>query len=269
MWTKNDILTADKLNQLENNVVLFNSNYSKTTWQDNDIIEADNLNNIEQSINQINNEYTPHTWVDDEEITAEKLNNINTSIITIGTVIYKDGIISVCVYKADTRQDWRQYIFIDKDHDLCYYIDGNDYVDSNDYDIAPGIFGYEWGEYGTSQGMTASSHQDIGSGLSNTNTLISKNLQPNEEGWPVLWDMVEEFRTSHSNNWFVPSLNELLEVYNQRFYLENLSTSTRPYYWTSSESDAYRASDVRFNEGNPFNGMKDCNFIRSRLCFYL
>lgn len=64
MWTKNDILTADKLNQLEDNVVLFNSNYSKTTWQDNDIIEADNLNNIEQSINQINNEYTPYTWVD-------------------------------------------------------------------------------------------------------------------------------------------------------------------------------------------------------------
>lgn len=149
MWTKNDILTADKLNQLEDNVVLFNSNYSKTTWQDNDIIQADNLNNIEQSINQINNEYTPHTWADNEEITAEKLNNINNSIITIGTVIYKDGIPSVCVYDAGSQQEWGRYIFTDRDHDLSYYITGSDFINEldreNDCINLEAKYGYEWG----------------------------------------------------------------------------------------------------------------------------
>lgn len=266
MWTKNDILTADKLNQLEDNVVLFNSNYNKTTWQDNDIIQADNLNNIEQSINQVNNEYTPHTWVENEEITAEKLNNINTSIITIGAVIYKDDIPSVCVYDAGSQQEWGRYIFVDRDHDLSYYITGSDYVDSDDYNTSPGTFGYEWGNAGTSVGGTS---LNIGTGLSNTNNLISKNLQPETLGWRVLWDMVEEFRASHSNAWFVPSLQELQQVYNQRSYLENLSTSTNPYYWTSSENGSYVAYAVYFDNGDSNDGSKYSHYRRSRLCFYL
>ena len=266
MWTKNDILTADKLNQLEDNVVLFNSNYSKTTWQDNDIIEADNLNNIEQSINQINNEYTPHTWVDDEEITAEKLNNINTFIITIGTVIYKDGIPSVCVYDAGSQQDWGRYLFVDKSHDLSYYIKGSDYVNSDDYNQSPGTFGYEWGGYGTLTGITSESIED---GLSNTNSLISKNLTPYTSGWRLLWNMVEEFRSNHSGDWFVPSVNELKEVYNQRSYLENLSTSTLPDYWTSSEHGSTNAHGVRFSTGTAGSYSKLSHYKRSRLCFYL
>ena len=39
-------------------------------------------------------------------------------------------------------------IFVDKNHDLSYYVKGSDYVDSNDYDQSPGTFGYEWGGYG-------------------------------------------------------------------------------------------------------------------------
>ena len=266
MWTKNDILTADKLNQLEDNVVLFNSNYSKTTWQDNDIIQADNLNNIEQSINQINGEYTPHTWVENEEITAEKLNNINTSIITIGTVIYKDNIPSVCIYNAGSQQEWGRYLFVDKSHDLSYYITGSDYVDSNDYNTSPGTFGYEWGDFRISTSITS---QSIGDGLSNTNSLISKNLRPYTPGWRVLWDMVEQFRSSHSNDWFVPSLNELKEVYNQRSYLENLSTSTNYYYWSSSESDSHNAYGIFFNSGDSRNNGKNLHYRRSRLCWAL
>lgn len=266
MWTKNDILTADKLNQLEDNVVLFNSNYSKTTWQDNDIIQADNLNNIEQSINQINNEYTPHTWIDDEEITAEKLNNINTSIITIGTVIYKDGIPSVCVYDAGSQQEWGQYIFTDKSHDLDFYIRGYDQVNSGDVNDVTTTPFPEWGGYATSTGITS---RAIGDGLSNTNSLISKNLQPNNSGWPVLWDWVEEFKSSHSNDWFVPTQNELLEVYKQKSYLENLSTSKEPPYWSSSESKSSMAYTVYFYNGNLDDDIKTTHDTRSRLCFYL
>lgn len=267
MWTKSDILTADKLNQLEDNVVLFNSNYSKTTWQDNDIIQADNLNNIEQSINQINNEYTPHTWVEGEEITAEKLNNINTSIITIGTVIYKDGIPSVCVYDAGSQQEWGRYLFVDRDHDLCYYITGKDYVNSmGGLDASTTPFPEWGGEYKTSTNIRS---QVIGDGLSNTNSLISMNLSPDASGWPLLWDWVEEFKSTHSNGWFVPTRNELKEVYNQRSYLENLSISTNSNYWSSSEYDSNDAYFINFNSGNEYASNKNVINVRSRLCFYL
>ena len=188
---------------------------------------------------------------------------------SIGDEIVKDGITSVCVYDAGSQQSWGQYLFVDKSHDLSYYITGSDYVDSNDYNTAPGTFGYEWGGYGTSQGMTSSSYQAIGSGLSNTNTLISKNLTPNTSGWRIVWDMVEEFRSSYSNDWFVPSLNELKEVYNQRSYLENLSTSSNPYYWTSSEDDSDFAYLVNFSTGGSSGSRKYNHFGRSRLCFYL
>ena len=268
MWTKNDILTADKLNQLEDNVVLFNSNYSKTTWQDNDIIEADNLNNIEQSINQINNEYTPHTWVDDEEITAEKLNNINTSIITIGTVIYKDGIPSVCVYDAGGQQEWGRYLFVDRDHDLCYYIFGKDYVDQSELSFLSTPFP-EWGGEGI---KTAVVSINIGDGLNNTNSLIDLNLSSYRSNWPTVWNWVEEFRTNHSNNWFVPSGNELLEVYKQRSLLFNLSLTTYPNYWSSSDSsevNSQNAYHVSFTNGDLNYELKRNLITRVRLCFYL
>ena len=266
MWTKNDILTADKLNQLEDNVVLFNSNYSKTTWQDEDIIQADNLNNIEQSINQINDEYTPHTWVEGEEITAEKLNNINTSIITIGTVIYKDGIPSVCVYDAGSQQEWGRYLFVDKSHDLSYYITGSDQVNFSSFGTASTTAFPEWGGYGISTNIRS---QNIGDGLSNTNSLIDLNLQPNTSDWPVLWDWAETFRSSHSNDWFVPTVQELQEVYDQRSYLENLSTSGWCYYWTSSEFDLDNSYYVTFSIGNLIDNFKANHNRRSRLCFYL
>ena len=188
------------------------------------------------------------------------------SYYSIGDEVIKDGVTSVCVYVADVRQDWGQMLFVDKSHDLSYYITGSDYVNSNDYNTSPGTFGYEWGGYNQNVGGTS---QAIGTGLSNTNILISKNLTPNTPGWRVLWDMVEEFRSTHSNDWFVPSLNELSEVYKQRSYLENLSTNTNYYYWTSSEYGSNRAYYVYFTGGNSSYNTKYNHNLRFRLCWAL
>ena len=267
-WTSDEILSKDKLNEMEDNLSSVTSTYNKTIWNNEDIVTADKLNNLENGISTFIPTYSKHTWVDDEEITAVDLNNIDISQKTfeVGDVVVKDGIESVCVYKEETRQVWGQYLFVDKNHDLCYYITGNDYTDSDDYNTSPGTFGYEWGGHGTSTGITS---QSIGDGLSNTNSLISKNLQPYTSGWRVVWDMVEEFRSNHSNSWFVPTLQELNQISYQRTHLENLSLSTNPYYWTSSETSSNHACNVYFNGGYSPNYLKLSNNARSRLCFYL
>ena len=271
-WTSGEILSKDKLNEMEDNLSSVTSTYNKTTWNDEDIVTADKLNNLENGISTFIPSYSKHTWMNDEEITSNKLNNLDVQInaskgiYNIGDVIIKDGIESVCVYKGETRQDWGQYLFADKNHDLCYYFEGSDYVDSDDYNTSPGTFGYEWGGYGIKTEIT---NTTVSTGLSNTNTLISKNLQPDTSGWRVLWDMVKEFRSSHSNNWFVPSKYELYWVYSQRNYLENLSTSTYYNYWTSSEYNSHFSCNVNFSNGNYSNYNKDNHGLRARLCFYL
>lgn len=270
-WSSGEILSKDKLNEMEDNLSSVTSTYIKTTWNDEDIVTADKLNNLENGISTFIPTYSKHTWVDNEEITSNKLNNLDIQInaskgvYNIGDVVVKDRIESVCIYKEETRQDWGQYIFIDKKHDLSYYITGSDYVNSMDFNTPPGTFGYEWGGYETETGITATT---IGSGLSNTNTLISKNLQSYNPGWRILWDCIETFRVSHSNDWFVPSLNEFLDIYKQINYLENFST-TPNYYWTSSEFDSGRAYGFNSNDGFSDYSYKYSIHIRSRLCFYL
>ena len=270
-WTSGEILSKDKLNEMEDNLSSITSTYNKTIWNDEDIVTADKLNNLENGISTFIPSYSKHTWVDDEEITAVDLNNIDIQInaskgvYNIGDIVIKDGIESVCVYKEETRQDWGQYIFINKNHDLSYYITGSDYVNSEDFNIPPGTFGYEWGGYNQDVGGT---FLTIGKGLTNTNTLISKNLQSYTPEWRVLWDMVEQFRSSHSNDWFVPSLHELLDIYKQRSYLENFSTHPN-YYWTSSEFDLGRAYGFNSNDGFSDYSYKYSIHIRARLCFYL
>ena len=202
--------------------------------------------------------------------TAAFKNNLISSkedgYFVVGDEIVKDDINSVCIYDAGSEQDWGRYIFVDKNHDLCYYIDGNDYVNSTEYNIFPGTYGYEWGGYRTTTGITS---LEIGDGLSNTNSLIALNLQPDTSGWRVLWDMVSQFRSAHSDDWFVPTSNELVEVYNKISYLENLSISAYYNYWTSSEYINIYAYDGRPSGDHISHGSKNLHFTRSRLCFYM
>ena len=205
---------------------------------------------------------------------GSQLENTNLSdAISVGTEAIKDGITSICIYDAGSEQSWGRYIFVDKNHDLSYYISGSDYKDEADKtnEDNPCInleskYGYEWGGYQTTTGITS---QEIGSGLSNTNSLIGLNLSPHTEGWRVVWDMVSQFRSSHSDKWFVPTVNELKEVYNQRSYLNNLSTSTNYCYWVSSEFNSSNAWFFYFNNGSRTITYKDVHSRRARLCWYL
>lgn len=156
-------------------------------------------------------------------------------------------------------------IFVDKKHDLSYYVKGSDYVNSGGSNQSPGTYGYEWGGYRIAVGGTSSA---IGAGLSNTNSLIEKNLRPDTSGWYVVWDKIKEFRQSHSDNWFLPSIDELDLIYDVRSKLSNISLSRNQYYWSSSEySDVTYAWFLNFlRRPSPGGLPKNKHYVRSRLC---
>ena len=182
---------------------------------------------------------------------------------TVGDTVTLDGIESVIVYDTGSKQRWGRYLCVDKNHDLSYYISGDDHTNLSNYN-----FGYEWGYYH----QTTGTFKEIGTGLSNTNYLIFLNSQNN-----TLWSAVKQFRSIYTDGWFVPSLDELHQIYincKNKNLLKNITTSfydysdTSPCYWSSSEYDKNYAY-FRFS-GSGFNGYKEKNdpTIRTRLCRY-
>lgn len=175
----------------------------------------------------------------------------------------KDG-----TWVSDIGTEGTQYIAVDKNHDLIYYVKGNDYVNgASDYDQ----YGYEWGGF-----KTETSIQDtaIGTGLTNTNSLIGMNLQPYFEGNRVVWSGVTEFRQSHSDKWFVPSKDELNLIYQNRVSFSNLSTVYGVTYWSSSEyptstNSGRQAWRQYLNTGKQEYGNKNLYSMRVRLCCLL
>ena len=133
---------------------------------------------------------------------------VDAETATVGQYALIDGVVSKCVYVADTPQDWGQRIFASQSY--VTYSNGNST--------------FQWGGYGTATGITAT---DIGIGLTNTNSLIAMNLQ-SSDGTPTIWDALKEFRSKYGNRWFIASLEE------SSLYIENV-------YWTSSEVGSQNA----------------------------
>ena len=159
-------------------------------------------------------------------------------------------------------------IFVDKDHDLSYYINGSDFLNTSEGSSLisnTAKYGYEWGGNGTTTGITATG---VGTGLSNTNALIGMNLQSNSPDWWVVWDKVKDFRASYGHNWFVPSKDELNLIYQQISNLSNISTSSsgHSYYRSSSERRERTAWAQYFNNGSQDDIVKYIHSVRVRLC---
>ena len=127
---------------------------------------------------------------------------VDAESATVGQYALIDGVVSKCVYVANEPQGWGQKIFASQSY--ITYSNGKSVL--------------QWGGYGTATGITATG---IGTGLTNTNSLIAMNLQ-SSDGTPTIWDALKEFRSKYGNRWFIPSLDE------SSLYIENV-------YWTSSE----------------------------------
>lgn len=161
-------------------------------------------------------------------------------------------------------------IFVDKNHDLSYYLEGSDFLntkESNNIINSTAKYGYEWGGIST---ITNIQNTSVGTGLANTNSLIEMNLQPNTEGWSVLWNKVQDFRTSYGHNWFVPSKDELNLIYQQHSNLTNITDNENggpTYYRSSSEYNINSAWSHNFQyDMQSFIG-KGSRINRARLCY--
>ena len=185
----------------------------------------------------------------------------------IGDTVTLDGIECVVIYKADTEQEWGQYIITDKNHDLSYYIDGSDHFKES-LPINSVKYGYEWG--GINRDIDGL-NESIGSGLSNTDIIIESNIYPSDPDWNLLWDIISQFRSNiKSDKWFLPSKEEIQLIFDSKDYLYNI-TSNDYYssgYWTSNTYLTGFAYFFDFYEKSIRSVTKASTRNRSRLCRY-
>ncbi len=61
--------------------------YTPTNWKSGDVVTAARLNNLEQGIGGINVGYTPHTWADGDTLTAARMNAMENAVAAVSTGI--------------------------------------------------------------------------------------------------------------------------------------------------------------------------------------
>jgi hypothetical protein len=59
-----------------------------------------------------------------------------------------------------------------------------------------------------------------------------------------------EYRNGSKTDWFLPSKDELNQLYENRTSVGNMGTSM---YWSSSQSSNHHACFQRFSDGNKYN----------------
>ena len=74
--------------------------------------------------------------------------------------------------------------------------------------------------------------------------------------FPLMWIGVKDFRSSHSDKWFVPSSYELINyVYPNKSRLKfdaNTGGSSTDGYWSSSEADSEGSYILSFGNGKMY-----------------
>jgi hypothetical protein len=121
--------------------------------------------------------------------------------------------------------------------------------------------GFEWGCYGTSV-ATAYQNLAIGTGLENTEAIVSQNCQTVNGGITVAQATLN-YATEGFTDWFLPSRYELEEMYNSiggggaEGNIGGFETNDYAIYWSSSESNNNYAGVVSVsNGGTPTNRTK-------------
>ena len=181
---------------------------------------------------------------------------------TVDTTVILDGIECICVATGVTIQGSSlTRIAVDKNYDLGYY---NDYRGTvQDGAQITERNRWRWGGYETKLGNTS---EEIGYGLQNTINCLANpanytnGSSTSSQNYPLMWIGVKDFRASHSDKWFVPSLNELYSyVYKKKSLLTFDGTTgdaSTIYFWSSFERDSIRAWRLIFSNGNGITDSK-------------
>jgi len=126
-------------------------------------------------------------------------------------------------------------------------------------EVAPAITGtsIQWGAYGTTISgvttFTSATNANIGNGRKDTALIVAHLATTVETNRAA--QICAALTTGGKTDWFLPSLGELNELYQQR-NLTGINT-TSGYYWSSSQDDTNLAWGQNFATGNQTNDNKD------------
>jgi uncharacterized repeat protein (TIGR02543 family) len=110
-----------------------------------------------------------------------------------------------------------------------------------------------WGGYDTFVGETET---DIGTGIENTNAIVDEyeDAEPHENKSDYAAKLCFDFTNGGFNDWFLPSKDELNELYLQQDIVGGFSEHD---YWSSSEINAFTAWRQKFGNGHQASSYKD------------
>lgn len=148
-------------------------------------------------------------------------------------------------------------IVVDKNHDLSYYVFGDDFYNEDIRYIGDKCKGFVYSE---NYIVTDS----IYNGFQNSNRLI--DLYGNKKS--TIWYRLKIFRGEiGSDKWFVPSIEEIKMMVDLRFQLRNFTFLPASIYSTSTESSISTYNTLGTLEGRffPYEFSKNNSLNRVRL----
>ena len=120
--------------------------------------------------------------------------------------------------------------------------------------------GYQWGCF--AMWLSGADEQAIGTGYQNTLDIASGCSET-----PIAASAALEYESENYSDWFLPSLDELKEMYNtigNGGSEGDIGGFSSNWYWSSSESNNYGAYDVYFGDGSTGNFSSKTKIVRVR-----
>ncbi|HKL58881.1 MAG TPA: DUF1566 domain-containing protein, partial [Sphaerochaeta sp.] len=146
------------------------------------------------------------------------------------------------------------FVFYDKGN----YDGGWRYLEADAKDLSiGGTETFVWGGAGKELGPSAQGVA-IGTGKLNTETIVSRfgNAEPYENSSHYAAKLCEDNVSGGFDDWFLPSRDELGQMYKNLAYV-GVGGFSDSYYWSSSESNANYAWGQHFNGGGQDNSYRD------------
>lgn len=100
-----------------------------------------------------------------------------------------------------------------------------------------------------SYGLSRAFRKDIGTGEKNTLNIVRTYGKP--EGNYASWECYKSSKSGYKD-WYLPSKDELYEMYTHKTIIGGFNLSDRSAYWSSSEHDQYYASVQYFLYGENY-----------------
>jgi hypothetical protein len=142
----------------------------------------------------------------------------------------EEGICSVCLYESNQESENYEIGDIGPAGGIIFY-DKGDLTDGWRYleaALATSEFTAPWGAYGNE---VVGTQKEIGTGKNNTQLIITKLIEIEETGKAA--QLCVELTIGEYSDWFLPSIDELEEMY-LNLHTQDLGGFENPYYWSSS-----------------------------------